>query len=60
MADDRFTKDEGKNAKWALGEMYDAIPKKKQLDFIGHLNDIALFIEAAIRHAPEKKRAPEE
>jgi hypothetical protein len=39
----------------AVGEMFDAIPKSKRTGFIGHLNDISFFIEAATRAAPKAK-----
>lgn len=35
-------------------EMFKGIPKTKRIGFIGHLNDILLFLEAARRNAPEK------
>jgi len=36
--------------------MFKALPKAKQAQFFGHLNDISLFIEAAKRVAPAEKK----
>ncbi len=52
MAQGQFTKEEAKATKEALDELFEAIPKSKRIGYIGHLNDIALFIEAASRAAP--------
>jgi len=34
-------------------ELFEAIPKSKRFNYLGHLNDICLFVEAAKRAAPE-------
>lgn len=39
----------------ALNEMFEAIPKNKRMGFIGHLNDISLFLEAAAKAAKKSK-----
>ena len=36
----------------AVDEMFKAIPKSKSLQYIGHLNDILLFLNAAEKTAP--------
>jgi len=54
MAQGQFTKQEADETIKAVEEMYKALPKAKQAAFIGHLNDIFLFIEAAKRNAPEE------
>lgn len=36
----------------ALSEMFEAIPKKKRNEYLGHLNDISLFLERAKRELP--------
>lgn len=54
MATNRFTKEQAQVAKEALDEMYRAFSRNKQIEFIGHLNDIALFIESAQRVAPSE------
>lgn len=55
MAQGQFTKQEAKASLEALSEMFKALPKSKQLDYIGHLNDISLFLEAAHRVAPDER-----
>lgn len=54
MAQGEFTKDEAKETVKAFEEIFNAIPKKKQMEFIGHANDIYLFLSAAEKAAPEK------
>ena len=54
MAQGEFTKEEGKQTILAVEEMFEAIPKSKRFGFLGHLNDIALFLGAAIRVAPNE------
>jgi hypothetical protein len=56
MAQGEFTKQEAQSVKEAVDEMFDALPKSKKMDYIGHLNDIFLFLEEAIRVAPEEKK----
>lgn len=54
MAQGEFTKQEAKATIEAVEEMFKALPKSKQPDFIGHLNDIFLFIEVAESYAPDE------
>ena len=54
MSQGRFTKEEATATLEAVDEMFKAIPKSKQLGYLGHLNDICLFIEAARCAAPEE------
>jgi hypothetical protein len=54
MAQGEFTKQETDETKKAVEEIYDALPKSKKFEFIGHLNDIFLFLEAAGRNAPDE------
>jgi hypothetical protein len=54
MAQGEFTKEEAQQTSEAVSEMFDAIPKRKQPEFLGHLNDVALFLSAAKKAAPEK------
>lgn len=56
---DRFTKEEAQNALDAVNEMFEAIPKSKRLNFLGHFNDICLFVEVAKTVAPSKSEAEE-
>ena len=54
MAQGEFTKSEAKETVEAFTEVFNAIPKKKQMEFIGHANDIYLFLSAAEKSAPEE------
>jgi len=55
LAQGEFTKEEGKETLKAVDELFEAIPKTRQMEYLGHLNDICLFINAAIKSAPEEK-----
>jgi hypothetical protein len=52
-----FTKEEAQSVKEAVDEMFKALPKSKQMNFLGHLNDIFLFLGAAEREAPTEEEA---
>ena len=52
MAQGQFTKEEAIETQKAVEEMFEAIPKSKRVEFLGHLNDISLFISAAQVIAP--------
>lgn len=52
MAQGEFTKEEAEETQKTVKEMFEALPKKKQMEFIGHWNDVALFVGAAAKHAP--------
>jgi hypothetical protein len=54
MAQGQFTKEEAEQTKKAVEEMFNAIPKSRRMGYIGHLNDIFLFIEAAQKSAPSE------
>ncbi|NUQ33350.1 MAG: hypothetical protein HUU29_00220 [Planctomycetaceae bacterium] len=54
MAQGEFTKEEAQTTREAVEEMFDAIPKTKRINFIGHLNDILLFLTAAKNAAPSE------
>lgn len=56
MAQGEFTKEECDATVTAVTEVFKALPKAKQRDFIGHMNDIYLFISAAKAIAPEEKK----
>ena len=55
MVQGRFTKEEAEATKEAVEGMFDGIPKSRRMNFIGHLNDIMLFLEAAKKVAPEEE-----
>lgn len=57
MAQGEFTKSEAKETTEAFKEVFEALPKKKQIEFISHANDIYLFLAAAERAAPETASA---
>lgn len=54
MAQGEFTKQEAKEMKDAVSEMFKALSKSKQMDYFGHWNGILLFIDAAGRVAPNE------
>lgn len=57
MSQDRFTKEEATAIMEAVDELFKALPKTKQAQFIGHLNDICLFLSAAKQAAPNEKKS---
>lgn len=57
MAQGEFTKQEAQVQSQIVQEMFDKIRKSDKLDFIGHLNDILLFLSAAERVAPDENAA---
>lgn len=56
MAQGQFTKEEAKATEDAVSELFQAIPKSKRAGYLGHLNDICLFISAAAKVAPFEKK----
>ena len=54
MAQGEFTKEEAKQTEKAFTEVFDALPKRKQIDFLGHANDIYLFLAACQRKCPNE------
>jgi hypothetical protein len=59
MAQGQFTKEEAKAIEEAVNELFKALPKSKQGQCLGHLNDICLFIEAARQAAPTEAELKE-
>ena len=57
MAMGQFTKEEAKEVKEAVDEIFKALSKPKQREYLGHLNEVFLFIEAAERAAPTEEEA---
>lgn len=55
MAQGQFTKEEAKETEEAVSEIFKALSKAKQREFLGHLNDIYLFLAAAGKAAPSEK-----
>ena len=56
MVQGDFTKEEAKHTEKAFGDVFDALSKKKQIEFFGHANDIYLFLAAAKKKAPKGKK----
>jgi hypothetical protein len=54
MAQGQFTKQEADQTKQSVEELFDALPKSKRIGFLGHLNDILLFLDAAKSKAPNE------
>lgn len=55
MAQGEFTKEEAKATVEAVDEMFKGLSKGKQGEYLGHLNDILLFLKAAEKAAPSEK-----
>jgi hypothetical protein len=55
MAQGDFTKENATNAYDAVTEIMGAMPKSKAAQFIGHFNDVLLFLGACKRIAPPAK-----
>lgn len=56
MAIGDFTKEEAVRVEAAFGMVMDVIPKRKIAEVFGYCNEIALFIAAAKRKAPNEKK----
>lgn len=56
MAQGEFTKEECDAMEEAVKEIMEGISKPKQREFLGHFNDIFLFIQAAKAAAPNEKK----
>lgn len=54
MSQGDFTKEEAAATEQAFDELFKAMPKKKQADFLGHANDIYLFLAACKRNCPDE------
>jgi len=54
MTQGKFSKEEAKASGEALNEIMKAFPKSKVLNFIGHFNDIFLFLSACEKEAPNE------
>lgn len=56
MAQGEFTKEEAGEVAVAVEEIWSALSKRKQAEYLGHLNDILLFLTAVIRRAPKESK----
>lgn len=52
MAQGDLTKAEATRIKEAVDDMFNGLSKSKKIEYLGHLNDIFLFLEACIRKMP--------
>jgi len=59
MAMGQFTKEEAKEVKETVNEIFRALSKPKQRAYLSHFNEVFLFIEAAEKVAPTEKEAEE-
>lgn len=56
MAQGEFTKEEAAQTEVAFKEVFDALSKPKQREFLGHANDIYLFLAACKENCPNEKK----
>ena len=54
MAQGEFTKEEAEQMMDAVNELFKAISKTKRMNYLGHLNDVCLFLETAKKIAPNE------
>jgi len=57
MAQGDFTREEAQATIEAVNELFKALPKKRHINYFGHLNDILLFLEACKRECPAGENA---
>jgi hypothetical protein len=55
MTQGKASKEEASSCEEALREIMKAFPKSKAMDFVGHFNDIFLFINACKKVLPSEK-----
>ncbi len=55
MSQGDFTKEEAVETEQALDEIMKGMSKSKSIAFIGHFNDIFLFLKAAKENAPSEE-----
>jgi hypothetical protein len=53
MAQGEFTKQEAQATRETFDQLFEALSKSKKLEFLGHANDIYLFLIAAEKAAPD-------
>lgn len=54
MAQGEFTKEEAAETEVAFKEVFKALSRMKQCEYLGHANDILLFLLAAKQNAPNE------
>ena len=55
--DERFNKEDAALMREILNEMFEAIPKSKRMNYLGHPNDALLFVSDAERAATRERRS---
>ncbi len=60
MTQGEFTKEETTSCEEALNEIMKAMPKSKAVEFIGHFNDIFLYLSSAKAVAPNEEISKEQ
>lgn len=56
MAQGEFTKEEAQATIEAVDDMFNGFTRAKKINYLGHLNDILLFLEAAKKQAPTEAK----
>ena len=59
MSQGDFTQEECDLARECVDEIFTALSKPMKMKFIGHLNDVLLFIAAAKKAAPNAPSSPD-
>lgn len=60
MAQGEFTKEEIVEVRKSFDEILEALPKSKLAKYLGHANDIYLFLSAAEKVAPKEVKQSRE
>ena len=55
MTQGKFSKEEAQESIDAVTEIMKAFPKSKVGEFVGHFNDVLLFLDSAKKEAPNEK-----
>ena len=58
MTQGKASKEEAKESQIALDEIMKAMPKTKVVEFVGHFNDLFLFLTAAEKVLPLEEEVP--
>ena len=56
MAQVEFTKEEAVKASQSFDEIFKALSRSKQMEYLGHANDVYLFLSAAEKVAPSEAK----
>lgn len=54
MAQGEFTKEEAVEVRKSFDEIFKALSRSKQMEYLGHANDVYLFLSAAEKVAPSE------